>query len=207
MAVGVHFAEQLGKQFSLLEASCRQYDAGDHDQALCIADAVRTIFHTTGASTSLLTHLRATHINLLSTCGKRPSDDPSGYWPGFVQIVAGVGQVTLQCLPNLSSRPAVHRMVPFASWWGGEVVYYGGGRRYKRKNFILSSAGEEGQHVDATLPPEYEWMLEGAGFSFSVDRANGIKSESRLPNPHLACLRQIAHEVFQSPELLKLAGK
>jgi hypothetical protein len=100
-----------------------------------------------------------------------------------------------------------HRLVPFSAWWDGEVVYYGAGRRIKRKRLVTDAANKDGgAHVDISLPPDYRWMVEGAGVSFSVKRTDGSEISRTLIAPHLACLRQIAYEVSQSPTLLKLAS-
>jgi hypothetical protein len=173
MSAPINFAEQLAKQLRFLETSCREYDAGNQDEAIRLATVLRVIFHNTAASTSLLLHLGATGINMLSTCGKRQSDHPRGYWQGFV-----------------------------------EVVFAAMGHKIKRNRLILDAANKDGgAHVDASLPADYRWMIEGTDFKFAVEKSNGVMKEAALPAPHLACLRQIAYEVFGSPDLMKLAGR
>jgi len=103
--------------------------------------------------------------------------------------------------------PAAHRNAPVSAWWDGEVVYFGAGRKIYRRQLVLAACNKDGgAHVDADIPADYRWIREGTGFAFTVERSDGQKKENVLPAPHLACLRQIAHEVFNSPEFLKLAG-
>jgi hypothetical protein len=98
-------------------------------------------------------------------------------------------------------------MVPFSAWWDGEVVFFGGGRKIKRNHLVLDAANKDGgAHVDGILPSNYLWMVQGTEFSLAVQSPNGTRKEAWLACAHLACLRQMAYEVFQSPALLKLAG-
>jgi hypothetical protein len=75
----VDFKGHLTKQLGFLERSCQSYDAGISDEAIRIATVIRVIIHHTGASTSLLKHLGATTINLLST-----TFEPSAQTVSFV---------------------------------------------------------------------------------------------------------------------------
>jgi hypothetical protein len=205
----VDFAEQLGKQLQFLEASCREYDAGNLDEAVRIAQALRVMFHHTGNSVSLLTHLGATGISMLSTAGKRPSNSPQTYWPGVVNIKVSFEWGTVTAEPTFGEKPGSHRMLPFGAWWDGDVIFFASGRRIKRKQLALDVANMDGgAHVATNVPANYLFFLDGAAFSFSVVSASGEpKMQAELKNAHLACLRQIAYEVFHSPDLLKLAGR
>jgi hypothetical protein len=208
MSGPVDFVRQLDKQLRFLETSSQQYDAGNVDEGIRIATALRVIFHNTAQSTSLLTHMRATGTNILSTAGKRTSSHPDGYWPALVQIEYNVEYNTLACKPTFDVRPSAHRMVPASSWWDGEIVFYGCGKKFKRKPLVLHAANKDGgAHVDASLPQDYEWLINGADFAMGFTTPDGQAFINKLPNPHLAYLRQMAHEVLQSPDLLKLAGR
>jgi hypothetical protein len=208
MIGALSYAQQLNRQLGFLETSCREYDAGNHDEAIRIATALRVMFHHTANSTSLLVHLGATSIKMLSTAGKRTREHPRGYWPPLVHIDIDVAQKTISARPTFNDRPAAHRMLPFSAWWEGEVIYAADHRRIKRKSLVLDAANKDGgAHVDANVPPGYGFFLDGAGFSFAVEPVNGPRTESHLVNAHLACLRQIAYEVLNSPDLLKVAGR
>ena len=132
MVGSLSFVEQLKRQLHFLETSCREYDTGNVDEAIRAATALRVIFHNTSSSTSLLMHLGATGISLLSTCGRRPSNPPNGYWPALVQIDIDVALRSVDCRPILDARPGAHRFIPFNRWWYDEIVYVGGGHHIRR---------------------------------------------------------------------------
>jgi hypothetical protein len=208
MAGGVNFAEQLAKQIRFLETSCREYDAGNLEEGIRIAVALRVIFHHTAKSTSLLVHMGASYVKVLSTAGRRVSDHPRVFWPPLVQIVYNVRNNTLQCNPTFNIRSSAHRFIPAAAWWNGEMVFFGCGKKFKRSSLVLHAANKDGgAHVDGTIPPDYEWLINGADVAFGYTTADGRDFINKLPNPHLAYLRQMAHEILSSPELLKLAGR
>jgi hypothetical protein len=69
------FKDQLTKQLGFLRRSCESYDQGYKDEAIRIATVLRVLFHDTGRSTSLLTHLKAKdNIWLRSTCYPPPPE-------------------------------------------------------------------------------------------------------------------------------------
>jgi hypothetical protein len=207
MTETVNFGRQLAKQLRFLESSCREYDLGNVDEGVRIATALRVVFHTTGASTSLLMHLGATGVNVLSTAGKRVSTHPQGFWPALIQMVYDVEHNTLRCNPTFGIRSAAHRFIPATAWWDGELVFFSAGKRFKRKPLVLHAANKDGgAHVDHSLPEDYAWLLNGADVAFGITTPDGREMMNKLPNPHLAYLRQMAYEVLQSPALLALAA-
>ena len=203
------YAEHLDKQLRFLETSCREYDAGNFDEAIRIATALRVMFHNTDRSTSLLVYLGATSINMLSTAGRRKSNPNSnGYWPALVHIDIDMARKTVTARPTFNDRLAAHRVLPFSAWWDSDVIFAAAHRKIKRNRLVVDAANKDGgAHVDNKAALDYRFFQNGAGFSFSVERASGERVESHLVNAHQACLRQLAHEVFNSPELLKLAGR
>jgi hypothetical protein len=202
------YQEQLDKQLRFLETSCREFDAGNQDEAIRIAAAMRVMFHTTDKSTSLLTHLGAAGLAMLSTAGKRPGNHANGYWPSLVQVDIDLARVTLTARPKMDATRSVHRMLPFSAWWDGDVICVAAARKIKRKGLVLAAVNKDGgAHVDSNVPPDYGFFLDGAAFSFKVEHPTGEKVETHLLNAHLACLRQIAYEVLNSPGLRRLAGR
>jgi hypothetical protein len=204
----VDFARQLEKQIQFLEVSCREYDAGNHDEAIRIATAIRVIFHHTKASVSILAHLAASGTNVLSTAGKRASSHSDGFWPALIQMGWNLETNVAWCNPTYGIRSSAHRTIPATAWWDGEVVFVGSGKRLKRKQLVLYAADKDGgAHVDGSFPAEYQWLINGADVSTSIRLPDGSELQNILPNPHLAYLRQMGYEVLRSPELLKLAGR
>ena len=62
------FRQRLRQQLSFIENSCAAYDSGETEEAIRVATCLRVLFHQTRNSTSLLTHLNATDVELFSTC-------------------------------------------------------------------------------------------------------------------------------------------
>ena len=62
------FRAQLASQLEFIQSSCDLYDVGKVREGVRIATALRVLFHQTRKSTSVLTHLSAIDIALLSTC-------------------------------------------------------------------------------------------------------------------------------------------
>lgn len=62
------FRKHLRRQLDFLGRSAAAYDAGHADEAVRIATTIRILIHNTQSSTSLLKHLNATTISLMSSC-------------------------------------------------------------------------------------------------------------------------------------------
>lgn len=83
----------------------------------------------------------------------------------------------------------------FDQWWNCEVVRDLKGLTFCRRELILDIANTDGgAHVDPGLEERYlEFSRKNSlGWNFS---ANG-KDWQAIPSPHLACMRQISHEVL-----------
>src|SRR5208283_1964913 len=61
------FKKDLGMHLKFLRSSAAAFDSGQTDEAIRMAVSMRVLLHDTKASTSLLTHLKAKNIPLLST--------------------------------------------------------------------------------------------------------------------------------------------
>jgi len=62
------FREKLGEQLAFIETSCTAYDAGRRSEAVRIGTSLRVLLHDSSRSTSLLMHLGAKQVPILSTC-------------------------------------------------------------------------------------------------------------------------------------------
>ncbi len=107
MAGAVDFVEHLRRQLGFLELSCASYDAGHRDEAIRIATTIRVLTHNTKASTSLLKHLNATTMNLLST-----TFEPSPQTVSFVGLgMMRIGGGSSEYFPQLGDGP-INELVP-----------------------------------------------------------------------------------------------
>ena len=196
----MNFNEHLKRQIGFLERSCSSYDDGFHDEAIRVATVIRVLFHQTKSSTSLLKHLKATTINLCST-----TFEPSKQTVSFV----GMGMMTVggdesSYYPHLGNGP-INELLPLSKWWNQVVMVINKDHRITRRSIVLAAANKDGgAHVDKKLTAEYEALaLDGAAGTFTYGREGKDKP---IQQAHLVCLRQMAYEVLNSPELVKLAN-
>jgi hypothetical protein len=212
----VDFKDQLGRQIKFLETSCLNYDQGSVEEAVRIAVALRVLFHDSNNSTSLLKHLGANSISLLTTRTHYLEDPvtPNHY---LVQLVAQLDMgaenrnptFKCNCIPRLDT--AIRKeLITFKVWWEKEYVIKHKQPRTKltRKHLVLAAANKDGgAHVDKALDPIYDYVRLGSGLELEIT----LKPELGLPvqkasfkNIHFASLRQIAFEVLNSPAILAL---
>jgi hypothetical protein len=189
----VNFTEQFERHLNFLHRSCDAFDSGYTDEGIRIAVSLRVLFHDTSKSTSLITHLGAHPLKLLSTVRRQSLDPGVVVYDGLTRLTAagpiaklGIGVQTEE--------------LPFDEWWKQVVYVAGEGGIITRRSLVLTAANKDGgAHVDASLTPEYEavmkmWILQGS------DEKNTITFD----DIHLIGLRQIAYEVLHSPQILRL---
>jgi hypothetical protein len=200
------FKEHLATQLRFIERSCQHFDAGDEAEAQRIAAALRVIFHQTRHSTSLLAHLGATGISMLSTACSPISPGTLTAPSNLASLVirrtdAGV---TFTSTASLGGAP-MKRFIPFGDWWDVEIVCLTAGVRMKRSSLVLAVANQDGgAHVDATLEPDYAIVKSGEGLVVTFRPAGRDPVEIPLESHSVATLRQIGYEVLHSPDLVAL---
>jgi hypothetical protein len=179
---------------------------GDEAEAQRIATSLRVIFHQTGRSTSLLTHLGAARISMLST-----TCSPVG--PGVLMAPSNLASlvirrtdegVTFKSIALLDNAP-MKRFIPFADWWETEIICLTAGVQMTRKSLVLAVADQDGgAHVDATLNPDYTVIKSGSGLIAGFQPPGGDPVVIPLESHSVATLRQIGYEILHSPDLLTL---
>lgn len=194
------FQAHLTRQLTFLKRSCEAYDAGATDEAIRMATVIRVLLHNTKNSTSLLKHLNATTINLLSTT--------TGATPNTIMFF-GLGTMHLsdaggKYFASLDFGP-IKNLIPVSQWWDQIVFVLDSQTRLSRRKIILSAANQDGgAHVDKKLSKEYEALsADGAIGHFSY--TNGDKTVQKpITETHFVAIRQMAHELLSSPELIAL---
>lgn len=177
------FDLQLTRQLGYLRRSCASYDAGDHDEAVRIALALRVLLHQTPQSTSLLSHLGIQDtLSYVDTGVYRsrllpalqahfaltaPGMIVAGTSASDVGLVetgdAGSGRIgwyaPLRLRRFMKGSPydsAVPGASAFAQWWNDPLVESTNGKSFSRKNLVLIMANQDGGgHVDAALDSDY----------------------------------------------------
>lgn len=201
-----NFPAQLAIQLRFLDRSCCAFDDGDGNEAVRIATTIRTVVHQTSRSTSLLRHLDAEQIRLLSMAYEFPSQ------PGTVVIAApiflaftrmGAGEISHE--PNLGQEPA--RLVGVSEWWTEKLAELDRGVVVTRREITLIAANKDGgAHVDSDLTPLYERLGENGKLISWSKVKEGVRVELPSPNLHYVALRTMGWELLNSPELRERAG-
>jgi hypothetical protein len=187
------FRESLRDQLGFITNSCESYDRGHRAEGIRIGGALRTLLHDTGRQTSLLTHLAATDVPLLSTCTEI-TPDMLGI-EGMATIVITSAGMTFEPPLDRSSRK---RLLPAPQWWTEPVTIVDAGVRVSRRDIALVAANKDGHaHVDATLTAEYQKLKTGLWAMLDTGKP--------VSDHHLLYLRQMGFEILNSPELAALA--
>lgn len=202
------FRQELAKQLNFIESSCESYDQGNIVEAIRIAVPARVIFHHTNRSASLLSHLQATTINMLSE--NVDVEDMERMLPSGMKITgaAFTGGTMYSCergiVPVLGQGP-FSRVIPLDYWWS-ECIAIMDGHRFSRKDLVLAAANKDGgAHVDEKLPEWYESLLIRFR-QVTVDAESGQET-SRSGFEQYPMLRQLGYEILNSQELVTLCQK
>lgn len=189
------FRQQLQQQLAFLENSCVAYDAGEHREAIRIAVSLRLMFHDTRNSTSLLTHLGARDVELLSTC---PIRESIAYGESFESLC---GFSSIAGITAKLGNSSTFIQISASDWWQQSVIGLGKDRNLSRKIIALTAADKDGgAHVDEKLPEEYELLTRGL-WEQRVGERSGL-----VPDHQLIYLRQMGYEILNSPRLLENAA-
>lgn len=87
------------------------------------------------------------------------------------------------------------------------MVLFTDGTPYSREAIVRDTANKEGgAHVAATLTPEFERLTTPGVIGDLVEISGGVETRTPIPDIHFVCIRQMAYELLNSPELLKLAS-
>jgi len=200
---------QLDEQLRAIEAGCRDVDAGDLAGATRIAAALAAVFQPVGAAPALLGRVGGTYARLASGVPKAPHPQQlflplvtvthqMGPHGGYV-LQASTGPAGLSEPPRCRAalgRVGSFRQVQAPDWWKNEPVMVIDHSKITRKDLALGAVAGEAEPI-----------REGRPLKIVVAMNYGVSLEVPLHSARCAALRQIAHELLGSPELLKLAGR
>jgi hypothetical protein len=128
-------------------------------------------------------------------------------------MFAGMGRLTLTAGPagtwgtwKASTSPDSIKTELLVSDWWNQVVYVLGKTRLSRKDLVLSAADKDGgAHVDAKLTSDYETLMHSGELGFFHYPTKGERDNFQpIMDAHLVYLRQLGHELLNSPDLLAL---
>jgi hypothetical protein len=203
---------QLDERLQAIEAAAREIDVGDPSAALRIAWGLVAVFQPEGVAPTLLSRAGGTYVRLASCVPKPPH--PQHLFVPLVNItlqmgVPGAGYVVQattgptglaeppRCAAPLG-RTSSFRQVQAPDWWKSEPVMVIDHSKITRRDLTLWAVAGTG----ASAPTR-----EGKPLEIRFAMNYGVTLEVPWPDALRAALRQIAHELHGSPELLKLAGQ
>lgn len=199
--------DALRSQLGLLSKSCRDFDEGDRDEIVRIAQALRVILNSSGRdSVSLAAQVGATQWRFIDSSAPFFEKSLLTY-SGLisVQIDFGVQPQTMRPLPVFDKQG--RRLARFADWWAvSTVICDNTHAKFNRRQLVCWMANEDGgSHVDPGLTAAYHHLSRGnaLGWSLQMPGAEVIPLVGAID----ASIRQIAHEALRTfqrrhPELL-----
>lgn len=193
----VHLGEQLG----FLESSCRGFDEGNDNEALRIASVLRTLFHDTAKSRSLLVQLGYENELFMDSCSPLHPVEVEGDGKKLFVISGFPGPLAIsptkdgwRYLPLLAQQPNSPGLVLFPMWWETDILrdtehYY---TRHELVRVLTNKEG--GAHIDPKLDAQYESMKSG---SLGM-RATAGDIEGFINSATRTTMRQLGWEVLES---------
>ena len=205
------YLKHLKQQIGFIKRSCDSFDAGHTDEAIRIATSLRILFHNTGQSTSLMAHLDALDISLLSTVVDRdeeiaaqgPNDTIVIFGGLFCTLVSAETGVSLQaCLDGETKE-----LVPITKWLNQIVCSTRSRIRVTRRDIILGATNKDGgAHVDLNLSAPYQVASGESPMGFFINKP-GVAGPNPLEKTHLVSLRQMSYEILNSPDVQSLCSE
>lgn len=207
----VRFKRKFSEQLDFMRDSCERWDEGKHHEAFRIGSAIRTIFH--DSPTSLLTSLKGwKNTNVLTTV--ITPDAP--IFGGRLSAVEGFGPQIRDCryvprfvaMRNTGQNIVGGEFVRASKWWKQVVYGINADNHLSRRDLVLFAVNQDGgAHVDRELNPKYRAIVEGRLLVRKVTGVGRFTVETyRIPDSHLADLRQMGHELLHSPTFIALAA-
>ena len=202
------FKVHLARQLRFIERSCGVYDEGYTDEAIQIAVRIRVILHPGGKkSRSLLQHLHSGRIPLLTTSEGAPEHDDLIHYDGLASFRASSDGKSVLSFYGPGEDNSLYRDYIKADRWWKQVVLYAEGASYSSRDIVLGVAEQEGgAHVAAAPSDQYEKLLTPGLMWDLVEVSEGVETITPAADVRFKYVRQMAYELLNSRELLKLAA-
>ncbi|MGH8402063.1 MAG: hypothetical protein ACRESO_01470 [Gammaproteobacteria bacterium] len=189
---------ELYDQIALLQDACSRFDTGLEAIGKHIGLNLRVLLHEHGKSRSLLDQLKFRDGWFYDSAGPL---HPSNLLPECNLVALRVGNQSAYIPVIAVSRqpPRPYLKVPFVTWWNRPVCKDAYGARFNRRELISNVVNTDGgAHVDPALDAAYEKFTRQNGLGWVLRK--GDIQQALVGRPELACMRQIAHEVFLTME-------
>lgn len=183
----------LIEQIEFLETSCELYDDGKINEAKRIAVCIRTLFHDTRHSKSLLGQLQK-KSNLFYSSNLPLAKESISSFFGLCMI--GMKGKESKYYPKLDEMTFSSQWLTFEDWWN-EVIFRD--RDYNtitRRSLIRTTTDQDGgAHVDEKIDKIYYNLSRNNSLDISIV-VDGIQNQ--IPQADKAAIRQIGHEILKT---------
>lgn len=205
------YLKHLKQQIGFIKRSCDSFDAGHTDEAIRIAISLRILFHNTGQSTSLMAHLDALDISLLSTVIDRDTEIAQQRPNDTIVIFGGLFAIAISSATDVSLEACldgeIRELVPITKWLNQIVCSTRSRIRVTRRDIILGAANKDGgAHVDLNLSVPYQVASGESPTGFFIKKP-GDAGPTPLEKTHLVSLRQMGYEILNSPDVQSLCSE
>jgi len=194
----------LKDEIQLLTFLSKSYDEGGKNAAKILALRVRVLIHDTGIQKSLLGQLGKKNILFYDTASDALNDPHVkviGSFHGLIgnrMTINPDGSSSLEWAPWLDNTPPYyrHKRVPLQQWLEKVVIVDKNNNQFTREDLILCVCDKDGgAHIDPQIDKDYADLSRHNSMGWKLMKDGiGIDEEG----PHLACIRQIAHELIKT---------
>ena len=196
--------QHLKDEIEILTSLSKSYDEGAKNAAKILSLRIRVLIQDTKIQRSLLDQLGRKNILFYDTASDFPNDPHVkviGPFHGFIGNKMGInadGSSILEWVPWLDNTPPYyrHKKVPLQQWLDKVVIVDGNNNRFTREDLILCVCDKDGgAHIDPQIDKDYADLSRHNSMGWRLMKDGlGVDEEG----PHLACIRQIAHEVIKT---------
>ncbi|PHI37541.1 hypothetical protein CBQ28_09255 [Pseudoalteromonas sp. GCY] len=183
----------LNRQLKFMNRSFTEFDNGDIDEAIRIAQIIRVLVHDTKVSTSILNHLKLkSGFKFLDTSTHYPKNELA---PKVGLLSISFAGPKVRFTPHLAGAiEKNHRpYIEFFDWWSKQVVLSCGGQELTRKDIVLFTSNKAGgAHLDIDMPKHLYDLLNHKGIGLITN------DEEELKNGLHCSVRQIGFELEHS---------
>lgn len=198
----VNFRTQLERQLGFLQRSCYLFDSGYHDEGIRIATTIRVLLHDTKKSTSLLKHLNSLNIKLYSTMKVEDMSDCVLAIAGLYTI--GNSENGAFFTPTCYLYPNHQYEKVDVNTWINQIIIIGSEKASRRDVYLGAANTDGGAHVNKKLNHNYDSLFYKGGLGSYFKVVNGEKTHEPITNLQMVILRQMAHELLISDELINI---
>lgn len=193
------FMEHWHEQLNFIRSSIEQFDNGEETEARRIALGLRIMFHETSRSRSLI---KQTGLSLnLRLLSSGVLYTPSNLVSSWVLLKLEISEDEIYYRPLINSVDTRTFYLEYEDWWN-EVIFDDKNNVFSRKDIVCFIADQDGgAHVDPEIAEKYALLTRENSLGWSDPKGNPVSN-----NPAYNAVRQIAHEVLKSQEILNKGG-